>query len=471
MNRASKSILRLIVSVVILLLTPVSHIAYAATERSGQGSARPAPVPQTATPVIDVWYGLAQTFGARGLPQDRINIVGNVQNSAGYRLDYRLNGIAWIAASLGQGGGLGNDRLANLGDFNIELFDPNYNRAQAGYSAPAGAVLRSGPNTLELRLVNLNTGTVVAGVGKTVTVQYTPLGTRTWPLPDTVAWDTASKINDVAQVVDGLWGLTGTGGVRTSAPGYDRVIALGDIQWDNYQVTTSFMVNRVDSSGGVGVILGWQGHVQSGSETPLMGWYEMGAYGYLSLRLGNMITIRTDAGEPPSQFRAPLDFAPNTWYNLRMQVESTPGNPASSDYRIKIWPRSANEPAAWDVQRTDPTDTRTKGSVLLVAHLVDATFGDVTVSPLGDVCYSLTVTKIGTGTVTASPQRSCYAPGEWVTLTAAPGSGWSFLQWDGGASGNQPVTQVQINGNIGVTARFYEPAKLTETVHIPFVRR
>jgi len=41
---------------------------------------------------INLWYGNYQTFGANGVPQQWVNILGNVTSAGGTMLTYSLNG-------------------------------------------------------------------------------------------------------------------------------------------------------------------------------------------------------------------------------------------------------------------------------------------------------------------------------------------------------------------------------------------
>jgi hypothetical protein len=57
----------------------------------------------------------------------------------------------------------------------------------------------------------------------------------------------------------------------------------------------------------------------------------------------------------------------------------------STRYSCKIWPAAGTEPDAWTLQTDIPdwggvVGTR-PGSVVLVAHNSDATFGDVSIKP------------------------------------------------------------------------------------------
>ena len=74
---------------------------------------------------------------------------------------------------------------------------------------------------------------------------------------------------------------------------------------------------------------------------------------------------------------------------------------------------------------------------------------DFTITPAPEE-YTLTIEKIGNGTVTKSPDKSTYRYGDVVTLTATPDPGWSFGSW----SANATDGSVTIQGNITVTATF-----------------
>jgi len=77
---------------------------------------------------------------------------------------------------------------------------------------------------------------------------------------------------------------------------------------------------------------------------------------------------------------------------------------------------------------------------------VTATFTQIT--------YALTVSTVGQGTVSRSPDQASYASGSTVQLTATPASGWSFSSWSGDASGSSSSLAVSMTGNKAVTATF-----------------
>jgi uncharacterized repeat protein (TIGR02543 family) len=93
--------------------------------------------------------------------------------------------------------------------------------------------------------------------------------------------------------------------------------------------------------------------------------------------------------------------------------------------------------------------------LLLVAHHVDASFGDVVVipGPFDPDGYVLTVTTIGDGTVAAEPDPP-YTYGQVVTLTATADLGWTFTGWDGDLSGDNNPEELAMHGHKAVTATF-----------------
>jgi hypothetical protein len=68
--------------------------------------------------------------------------------------------------------------------------------------------------------------------------------------------------------------------------------------------------------------------------------------------------------------------------------------------------------------------------------------------------FTFNVTTPGGGTVSVAPSLSLYPLGAVVTVTATPQPGWTFLQWLGDASGDQPVQSVTIDGNKCLQAIF-----------------
>ena len=204
------------------------------------------------------------------MPQKWINVLGNVSDGDGEvsTLVYSLNGGAPQPLSMGPT----NVRLVSEGDFNVELLYADLPEGQNQLTI--SATDKDGNLTVSSIVINKVSGNV-------------------WPMPYTVDWNTVSDIKDVAQVVDGQWSLPGDG-VRSSHPGYDRLVALGDMGWADYEVTVPITVHWVDDSqanaAAVGVLLRWMGHTDWGGSQPTIGWNPLGALG--------IYRWYTDAGGP-----------------------------------------------------------------------------------------------------------------------------------------------------------------------------
>ncbi|MEM7333022.1 MAG: cadherin repeat domain-containing protein [Chloroflexota bacterium] len=319
------------------------------------------------TPTIDVWYGLNQSFGQIGNPQTFVNIFGNVSDPDGLdtnKLTYSLNGGSDQSYNIGPD----NRRLALPGDFNIDIPHANLNE---------------GANSLVITAVDINDNSATA----TVTINFTDQ--NTWPTNYTADWSSASKIEDVAQVVDGLWNLTANG-VRPAVIDYDRIIAVGDITWTDYTAVVPITVHGLDTDPGayqspsnfpgIGLIAHWQDHYDQFNDQPNWGWDNIGAFGLYSWPQGTdgqyQLIVHSgrqqdfDPTKPAIQFNQP--------YWMKMQVETRTGQ--TSYFRFKMWLQSESEPADWDVEGPGRMGEPGQGSLLLVAHHVDATFGDVVIN-------------------------------------------------------------------------------------------
>lgn len=68
--------------------------------------------------------------------------------------------------------------------------------------------------------------------------------------------------------------------------------------------------------------------------------------------------------------------------------------------------------------------------------------------------YTLTINTSGSGTVAKSPDKAAYNPGEVVTLTANPATGWLFSGWSGDLNGSINPQTITMDGDKTVTAIF-----------------
>ena len=392
-------------------------------------------------PVIDVWYGNTQPFGQLGQPQPWVNILGTVSDSNGVAsLAYRLNGGPSRPLSMGDD----KRRLAAVGDFNIDL---------------ATSQLIDGANQVAITAVDNRGNTTV----KTITVNYQS-GT-VWPVNYSIDWSSVSNIQDVAQIVDGEWALQGDG-VRILDPDYDRLIAVGDVNWTDYEVVVPVTIHAVDgegfvsgTSGGaaIGLLMRWNGHTDmpvSGWQ-PKTGWLPYGAIGWYWWNNPNSANLRIDGNNGFIKAQGSSITPPTVGgtYLIKMRVETIPNN-GGSTYSLKFWPAGQSEPASWNLTAQEGPGNQASGSVLLLAHHIDATFGDVTVTPLGNSVTNLTLNTQGSGSVSASPSKPTYSYGEQVTLTATPAPGWIFTGWQGSVTSSQNPVTLAMDGDKTVTAVF-----------------
>jgi len=315
-------------------------------------------------PVIDVWYNTYQTFGLLGSPQNWVNILGNVRSLNGVQsLTYSLNGGLDMYLSIGP-----NDtRLASEGDFNVDI---------------ATSDLAEGLNTVVVSSTDTSGNTT----SESITLDYQT--GNVWPGGYTIDWANTTAISDVAQVVDGFW-LLDNDSIRSVEPGYDRLIAIGDVAWTDYEVTVPITVYGLTADGydypsngpGVGVGLRWPGHTVVDNTQPSIGWYSLGAIGWYRWHYsaGESLVLSGAAGVNSSSTTSfQLQFG--VTYMFKMRVETIPGQ--GGRYWLKIWEMGQTEPALWDLTLLESFDEPQFGSLLLIAHEVDARFGNVTIVPV-----------------------------------------------------------------------------------------
>lgn len=313
-------------------------------------------------PTINVWYGSAQCFGHLGIPQRWVNVLGSVSNPEGVaKLTYSLNGGPERELSMGKD----LFRLAEPGDFNIEI---DYHD------------LRAGRNSVAITASD----TLVGRRSKSVILYFTP--DKQWPLPYSIDWSKVAAIQDVVQVVDGRWSL-GPDGVRTLAPYYDRVLAIGDMSWTDYEVTVKVTFHSFADPrerGGVthaGIGLRWGGHHTDGKQ-PRVKWYPLGAATEFTLfpELQECRWRILGDNQKKAYAEDPYTISLGKAYFLKSEVRTLPDR--TTQYRVKIWDAEMPEPAEWSLVTTEDSDDVKSGSALLVAHHSDVTFGSVSVKPV-----------------------------------------------------------------------------------------
>jgi fibronectin type 3 domain-containing protein len=338
---------------------------------------------QAGPPAIEVWHGAHQRFGQQGNPQRYINILGRVSDPDGIvSLTYTLNGGPPSALSIGSD----SRRLVSAGDFNIDIHV---------------AGLNSGLNQVVITALD-NAG---ATARDTVRVEYLP-GTI-WPRPCTVDWSLATSIQEVAQVVDGEWRLEG-GELRTAVPGYDRLVAIGDTSWSDYEVTVPVTIHSVayQSGAGAGLLMRWTGHTDDpvpGCQ-PKAGWNPFGTISWWRWPYAPAARLELYGTNTSTDFTPILGVR----YMLKARVETTADQ--GGLYRLKAWEASQPEPAGWMVQAA--RNSLAKGSLLLIAHFADVSFGNLTVVP-----------------VSSSQPADTTPPAAPANLTATAGDAQVSLDW------------------------------------------
>ena len=135
-----------------------------------------------------------------------------------------------------------------------------------------------------------------------------------------------------------------------------------------------------------------------------------------------------------------------------MRVETVPEQ--GGLYSLKVWEADQAEPSQWDLTAQEGLSDPQNGSLMLISHLWDASFGDVTVVPLANVTNTLTVNVVGRGSVVTDPAQSTYRYGDVVTLTATADPGWTFDSWSGDLADTANPATVTITGNASITATF-----------------
>jgi hypothetical protein len=326
-------------------------------------------------PMINVWYGDNQTFGQNGIPQEWVNIMGNVSSPRGVAsLTYSLNGGAQQALAVPPNTNpVPSPRLAEPGDFNAEI----------DYTS-----LNPGTNTVVLTATD-NAGNTSQ---HTVTIHY--VSGQTWPSTYSVNWSTAPSIQSVVQPVDGNWQIQSDGTVRTVDPGYDRLLDLGDVNtWSDYVVTTQVTIYAVDSCSygwGVGLISGWKGATTSNDgviapDQPRSGHTFDGACGYGAVQAPSVAPYTFLYTNTPAAWEtiladqngSPVPLTLGVAYMFKFQVQKN--GSGGSTYSMKVWQVGTSEPAAWNLQANGPLS---QGSLLLWAYMCDVSFGQVNVTAL-----------------------------------------------------------------------------------------
>jgi hypothetical protein len=265
----------------------------------------------------------------------------------------------------------------------------------------------------------------------TTYIQIRDLSGAAWPLPYDVAWSSTSSLGDLAQVVDGKWEM-GSGTVSILEAGYDRLIAIGDTLWTDYQVTVEITVHGIDSTAeafhwtsggpGVGIIMRWEGHTDEPVldppiDQPLSGYLPLGAIGWYHWRtgygetdpnrwelLGDDLVLKAHSSVMQLEYGVP--------YVYKIRVKTEPG--VGGHYKFKVWKAFETEPDTWLLTGQEALSNPQQGSLQLVAHHAFVTFGNVSVIPTPDDDPPL---PIALSDFAASPTNEGNVEVRWTTIS------------------------------------------------------
>src|SRR5919106_3900843 len=324
---------------------------------------------------IEVWHGERQKVGHLGEGQDDFNLMGQVEDpqellslqyALGPSIPVELN---WRAYR----------RVALDGHFNADI--------------PVAA-LAPGANEIELE-VRFRDG----DVARRAVVLTRSSGAS--PLPRRIEWAAVSDPQDVGQYVDGHWRL-GEHGLRTAHAGYDRLFLIGERSWQDYEITAAITVHGVDpdtgpfsGGNGLGVVMRFAEHLVGGTRRfpiaqPKWVYQPFGAIAWLRWQRGQpdgpalRQFLRGDSNDKTDY--GTVGVRAGETYVLKALCQTLPDDAQGrgvTRYAFKFWPAAAAEPDSWDWEHVQVSaDALRRGGVALVAHHVDASFGDISVVPL-----------------------------------------------------------------------------------------
>ncbi len=326
---------------------------------------------KTESLVVDFWYGDNQVFGAVGIAQKWINILGSIAaTNAIKEAYYQLNNGEKQSFTLGSD----LHRLASKGDFNIDL---------------DLELCKEGRNDLVVFVSDS------LGNSTRKTLHFKVLKSNKWPLPYSVEWNKTKNVQKVVQVVDGKWKITADG-IRNTDRYYDRVLALGDSSWRNYEVRTSVIFHDFEEPkkgpptynvSHAAIASRWPGH-DTDSLQPHRKWYPLGATAEFRLtkELDSCRWRIFDGPKKGIPFYEEEDITKyrkielNKPYGMIHRVETT--QPHRTRYSVKLWPLEKEEPAAWDFIAEEAEENIDSGAALLIAHNTSVTFGNIYATPV-----------------------------------------------------------------------------------------
>ena len=350
-------------------------------------------------PEIEIWYGERQKVGNAGKIQNDFNLLGNISMQNGIEeLNYTLNDSEPVSLNYGIHPLFGDQRrLARHGDFNADIRLEDLNPGENKIKIYARDTL--GNENTRVIMVDKQSGNS--------------------SLPLYVNWQKADHLQDVCQIIDGKWKKTKFG-IRPEISGYDRVVALGNNDWQDYEVKFKVVVHGFDSlvceNCGVegrsfGPLLRFKGH-SSGvfknwqvkwwgmdsaiyidhefPETqPKWGYQPIGGIGFLTFsqsiyeKTGETFLLHEYfyGGKSRNEIKDTISFAFGDTFWMKMRCRSqgfSAPDSAITKYSLAVWKDGETEPSGWDYSVTDTCQhALQRGSLALIAHCADVEFGNV----------------------------------------------------------------------------------------------
>jgi hypothetical protein len=330
------------------------------------------------SPEIDLWGpGLAANLQPT-VNQRWFNILGNVSDPDGIlELKWSLNGSSDQPLELGP-----NDRrLVREGDFNIDILRSS---------------LLLDTNTVEITAVDRQGERTTA----LVRIENERIDSPDFPIE--IDWKT-QQLDGLVEVVDGGWFIDEAADelvMSSDFAGYDRLVSVGDMNWRDYDVRTSVVVDEVferispySTIRGFGLLLRWNGHnnsVAPGSQ-PLAGFYPdrgqnltpFGSFVLYTFQASGDALVLQDHRSVVVDESTDVEVEVSEKYNLRAQAQTITNGTV---YRAKIWPAAEPEPDEWSVSYVaGSTDFEpSAGSLILVSHETATRWGPVSIRSVRD---------------------------------------------------------------------------------------
>ena len=190
------------------------------------------------------------------------------------------------------------------------------------------------------------------------------------------------------QVIDGQWEIDANG-LHPVTQGYDRVFAIGDKSWDNYEINMQITMNdlhTVDPAGHAGGGFGptpfWNGHTDDPvpDAQPKEGWEPSTAFWYYTPSSVPFFTLDSHFVNGQVIDSAPYTLQEGVTYNFTYRIEQT--NVYDRTYSMKVWAVGDPEPTDWLIHGTEIMPEPVTGSFLFNSHYYDVSFGDITVTEI-----------------------------------------------------------------------------------------